>query len=96
MEATPGGTGISALDTDLEVDFTPPVGYAGPKAPPSTMTSKLKIEVDSSSAGSSRPSSSLAGAFVAGLPLPERAVTTGRVSRERVELQLGGRLREKD
>lgn len=69
MEATPGGGGINVLDTDLEVDFAPPVGYVEPErpkpAPPSTMASKLKIDLNSSSPGSSRPSSSLGGGFVA-------------------------------
>ena len=37
MEATPGGGGISVLDTDLKVDFAPLVGYTELKAPPSTM-----------------------------------------------------------
>ncbi|KAG1756620.1 UFD1-domain-containing protein [Suillus paluster] len=67
METTPGGGGISVLDTDLEVDFAPPVGYVEPErpkpAPPSTMASKLKIDLNSSSPGSSRPSSSLGGGF---------------------------------
>ncbi|KAF8557276.1 UFD1-domain-containing protein [Imleria badia] len=70
MEATPGGGGICVLDTDLEVDFAPPVGYVEPERPkappPSTMASKLGIDINSSSPGSSRPSSSLAGGFVAG------------------------------
>ncbi|KAF8136734.1 UFD1-domain-containing protein [Boletus edulis] len=72
MEATPEGSGICVLDTDLEVDFAPPVGYIEPERPkappPSTMASKLKIDLNSSSPGSSRPSSSLAGGFVAGGP----------------------------
>ncbi|KAF8623540.1 hypothetical protein AX15_006316 [Amanita polypyramis BW_CC] len=67
MEARPGGSGISVLDTDLEVDFAPPVGYVEPerpKAPPvTTMASKLKIDLNSSSPGSSRPGSSLGGGF---------------------------------
>ncbi|KAG6814495.1 hypothetical protein H0H92_000020 [Tricholoma furcatifolium] len=67
MEATPGGEGISILDTDLEVDFAAPVGYVEPErpkpAPPATMASKLKIDLDSSSPGSSRPGSSLSGGF---------------------------------
>jgi ubiquitin fusion degradation protein 1 len=33
MEATPGGGGINVLDTDLEVDFAPPVGYVEPERP---------------------------------------------------------------
>ncbi|KAG6832336.1 hypothetical protein H0H87_001977 [Tephrocybe sp. NHM501043] len=67
MEANPGGEGISVLDTDLEVDFAAPVGYVEPERPkpppPSTMASKLKIDLDSSSPGSSRPGSSLGGGF---------------------------------
>lgn len=67
MEASPGGEGISVLDTDLEVDFAAPVGYVEPEKPkpppPSTMASKLKIDLNSSSPGSSRPSSSLGGGF---------------------------------
>jgi hypothetical protein len=69
MEAQPGGEGISVLDVDLEVDFAAPVGYVEPErpkpAPPSTMASKLKIDLDSttSTPGSSRPGSSLSGAF---------------------------------
>ena len=70
METTPGGGGISVLDTDLEVDFAAPVGYVEPErpkpAPPSTMASKLKIDLNSSSPGSSRPPSSLSGGFVTG------------------------------
>ena len=69
METTPGGGGISVLDTDLEVDFAPPVGYVEPErpkpAPPSTMASKLGIDLNSSSPGSSRPPSSLSGGFAA-------------------------------
>ncbi|GLB34864.1 putative ubiquitin fusion degradation protein UFD1 [Lyophyllum shimeji] len=67
METTPGGEGISVLDTDLEVDFAPPVGYVEPERPkaaaPATMAEKLKIDLNSSSPGSSRPGSSLSGAF---------------------------------
>lgn len=67
METRPGGEGISVLDTDLEVDFAPPVGYVEPErpkaAPPSTMASKLKIDLNSHSPGSSRPGSSLSGGF---------------------------------
>ncbi|KAL4077147.1 ubiquitin fusion degradation protein UFD1-domain-containing protein [Scleroderma yunnanense] len=70
METVPGGAGICVLDTDLEVDFAPPVGYVEPERPkaqpPSTMASKLNIDLNSSSPGSSRPSSSLAGGFVTG------------------------------
>ena len=67
MEAVPGGEGISVLDTDLEVDFAPPVGYVEPERPkappPPTMASKLKIDLNSASPGSSRPGSSLSGGF---------------------------------
>ncbi|KAH9952125.1 UFD1-domain-containing protein [Amylocystis lapponica] len=67
METHPGGEGISVLDTDLEVDFAAPVGYVEPErpkpAPPTTMASKLNIDVGSSTPGSSRPSSSMAGTF---------------------------------
>ncbi|KAG5653838.1 hypothetical protein H0H81_010111 [Sphagnurus paluster] len=67
METKPGGEGISVLDTDLEVDFAAPVGYVEPERPkpppPATMASKLKIDLDSSSPGSSRPGSALSGGF---------------------------------
>ncbi|CAA7271622.1 unnamed protein product [Cyclocybe aegerita] len=67
METKPGGEGISVLDTDLEVDFAPPLGYVEPErpkaAPPATMASKLKIDLNSHSPGSSRPGSSLSGGF---------------------------------
>ncbi|TFY81039.1 hypothetical protein EWM64_g2971 [Hericium alpestre] len=67
METMPGGEGISVLDTDLEVDFAAPVGYVEPErpkaAPPSTMASKLNIDLSSSTPGSSRPASSMGGTF---------------------------------
>lgn len=67
METSPGGEGISVLDTDLEVDFATPLGYVEPERPkappPATMASKLKIDLNSSSPGSSRPGSSLSGGF---------------------------------
>jgi ubiquitin fusion degradation protein 1 len=67
METSPGGEGISVVDTDLEVDFAAPVGYVEPErpkaAPPSTMASKLKIDLNSSQPGTSRPGSSLSGGF---------------------------------
>ncbi|PFH54271.1 hypothetical protein AMATHDRAFT_544 [Amanita thiersii Skay4041] len=67
METHPGGSGISVVDTDLEVDFAPPVGYVEPERPkappPTTMATKLKIDLNSASPGSSRPGSSLAGGF---------------------------------
>ncbi|KAJ3554473.1 hypothetical protein NM688_g3091 [Phlebia brevispora] len=63
METKPGGEGISVLDTDLEVDFAAPVGYVEPErpkpAPPTTMADKLGIDVNSSTPGSSRPSSAI-------------------------------------
>jgi len=66
METTPGGEGISILDTDLEVDFAPPVGYVEPErrkaTPQSTMASKLNIDL-SQTPGSSRPASSMGGNF---------------------------------
>lgn len=66
METMPGGAGICILDTDLEVDFAPPVGYVEPErpkaAPPPTMASKLNIDLNSSTPGTSRPGSSLSGA----------------------------------
>jgi ubiquitin fusion degradation protein 1 len=80
METSPGGEGISVLDTDLEVDFAAPVGYVEPErakaAPPTTMASKLKIDLNSSSPGSSRPGSSLSGGFV-GVPAGTTAVSKG-------------------
>ncbi|KAK7054777.1 ubiquitin fusion degradation protein [Paramarasmius palmivorus] len=67
METSPGNSGISVLDTDLEVDFAPPVGYVEPErpkaAPPVTMAEKLKIDLNSHSPGSSRPGSALSGGF---------------------------------
>ncbi|KAM5534070.1 hypothetical protein V8D89_012251 [Ganoderma adspersum] len=72
METEPGGEGISVLDTDLEVDFAAPVGYVEPErpkaAPQTTMASKLNIDLSSSTPGSSRPSSSMAGAFSGAAP----------------------------
>lgn len=68
METTPGGEGIGVLDVDLEVDFAAPKGYVEPErpkaAPPSTMASKLKIDLNSQTPGSSRPGSSQSGTFV--------------------------------
>jgi len=65
METSPGGEGISVLDTDLEVDFAAPVGYVEPErpkaAPPTTMASKLNIDLNSHLPGAS--SSSLSGGF---------------------------------
>ncbi|KAF8643806.1 hypothetical protein AX16_008824 [Volvariella volvacea WC 439] len=69
METQPGGGGISVQDTDLEVDFAPPVGYVEPERPkpppPPTMASRLGIDVEASTPGSSRPGSSLGGGFKA-------------------------------
>ncbi|RDB20960.1 Ubiquitin fusion degradation protein 1 [Hypsizygus marmoreus] len=80
METSPGGEGISVVDTDLEVDFAAPVGYVEPErpkaAPPVTMASKLKIDLSSSSPGSSRPGSSLSGGF-AGTSTGATAVSKG-------------------
>ena len=68
METSPGGEGIDVLDTDLEVDFAAPKGYVEPErpkvAPPATMASKLKIDLNEQTPGSSRPSSSQSGTFV--------------------------------
>jgi ubiquitin fusion degradation protein 1 len=67
METSPGGEGINVLDTDLEVDFAAPVGYVEPErpkaAPPTTMASKLNIDLNSHLPGASRPSSLLSGGF---------------------------------
>jgi ubiquitin fusion degradation protein 1 len=50
----------------VQVDFAPPKGYVEPKrpepAPPETMASKLKIDLNSSTPVSSRPGSSLSDA----------------------------------
>jgi ubiquitin fusion degradation protein 1 len=66
MDTQPAGTGIAVVDTDLEVDFAAPKGYVEPAkpapAPVETMASKLKIDLSSSTPGSSRPSSSLGAA----------------------------------
>jgi ubiquitin fusion degradation protein 1 len=63
MEIKPDGAGISLLDTDLEVDFAPPKGYVEPVRPDRpaapTMAEKLKIDVNSSTPGSSRPGSAM-------------------------------------
>jgi ubiquitin fusion degradation protein 1 len=66
MEITPPGPAISVLDTDLEVDFAPPVGYVEPEYKPRgadlpTMAEKLGIdtkgvqEVDGKGSGTSTP-----------------------------------------
>lgn len=73
METSPGGEGIDVLDTDLEVDFATPKGYVEPERPkappPATMASKLKIDLNEQTPGSSRPSSSQSGIFVGGTTL---------------------------
>ena len=60
------GEGISILDTDLEVDFAPPVGSVEPErrkaTPQSTIASKLNIDL-SQTPGSSRPASLMGGNF---------------------------------
>ncbi|KAG9010103.1 ubiquitin fusion degradation protein [Tulasnella sp. JGI-2019a] len=65
MDIQPPGPGISVIDTDLEVDFAAPKGYVEPArpapAPAETMASKLKIDLSSSTPGSSRPTSALGG-----------------------------------
>jgi len=65
MEVQPDAAGISVLNTDLEVDFAPPVGYVEPErkpaAPAPTMKSKLNIniaetqDVDAHGSGTSTP-----------------------------------------
>lgn len=65
MEVQPDAAGISVLNTDLEVDFAPPVGYVEPErkpaAPVPTMQSKLNInisemqDVDARGSGTSTP-----------------------------------------
>ncbi|CAG8525659.1 7876_t:CDS:2 [Ambispora gerdemannii] len=44
LEVRPHNNGISILETDLEVDFDPPVGYVEPKPRPKTMVYKMKID----------------------------------------------------
>ncbi|WVO14954.1 hypothetical protein L204_102595 [Cryptococcus depauperatus] len=69
MEIVPPGPGISVIDTDLEVDFATPKGYVEPPrpepAPIPTMADKLNIDLNethpASSAGGSRPGTSLGG-----------------------------------
>ncbi|KAF9143933.1 ubiquitin fusion degradation protein [Mortierella sp. GBA39] len=49
MEIKPPGVGISIVETDLEVDFAPPVGYQEPTPVPRSrpiMESKLRKEVE--------------------------------------------------
>lgn len=65
MEVQPDAAGISVLNTDLEVDFAPPVGYVEPErkpaAPIPTMKTKLNInvaetqDVDARGSGTSTP-----------------------------------------
>ncbi|EJD35515.1 UFD1-domain-containing protein [Auricularia subglabra TFB-10046 SS5] len=65
MEILPPGPGIAIVDTDLEVDFAAPKGYVEPErpapAPVPTMASKLKIDLNASTPGSSRPGSAMGG-----------------------------------
>jgi ubiquitin fusion degradation protein 1 len=64
METSPAGEGISVLDTDLEVDFAAPVGYVEPECPkvlpPTTMASKLNIDLNSQLPGTSQEEDSQA------------------------------------
>ena len=70
MEAQPSPEGINVIDTDLEVDFAPPVGYVEPtpqpRKPTATMASKLGIqveatqEVDASGSGRATPTNDAA------------------------------------
>ncbi|KAF9944960.1 ubiquitin fusion degradation protein, partial [Modicella reniformis] len=49
MEIKPPGVGVSIVETDLEVDFAPPVGYQEPIPTPRgrpVMESKMKKEVE--------------------------------------------------
>ncbi|KIO26260.1 hypothetical protein M407DRAFT_243812 [Tulasnella calospora MUT 4182] len=66
MDVKPAGAGIDVVDTDIEVDFAAPKGYVEPPrpapAPVETMATKLKIDVSSSTPGSSRPGSALGAA----------------------------------
>ncbi|KAH7340212.1 ubiquitin fusion degradation protein UFD1-domain-containing protein [Rhizoctonia solani] len=78
-QSTSGGPpGISIIDTDLEVDFATPKGYVepvrAPVAPPPTMAEKLKIDLNGSTPGSSRPGSSLG---IAGPPAGPSADVPG-------------------
>lgn len=67
MEITPPGPAISVLDTDLEVDFAPPVGYVEPeyKRPSDSLPSmrekfnldtKGMQDVDARGSGTATPS----------------------------------------
>ncbi|CAE6434029.1 unnamed protein product [Rhizoctonia solani] len=78
-QSTGGGpAGINIIDTDLEVDFATPKGYVEPvrtpAAPPPTMAEKLKIDLNGSTPGSSRPGSSLG---IAGTPAGPSTDTPG-------------------
>ncbi|RIB01071.1 ubiquitin fusion degradation protein 1 [Gigaspora rosea] len=44
LEVKPLNNGISIVETDLEVDFAPPVGYVEKPQPKNTMANKIKIE----------------------------------------------------
>ena len=76
MEITPPGPAISVLDTDLEVDFAPPVGYVEPeyKHPSESLPSmrekfnldtKGMQDVDARGSGTATPSGASAEAAVA-------------------------------
>jgi len=70
MDIQPIGPGICVVDADIEVDFAAPKGYVEPArpapTPAETMASKLKIDLSSSTPGSSRPASALGAAAAAG------------------------------
>lgn len=69
METLPADTAISVLDTDLEVDFAPPLGYVEPEYKPRgavnqpTMKDKFSIntegkqDVDGKGSGANTPRS---------------------------------------
>lgn len=71
MEITPAGSAISVIDTDLEVDFTAPLGYVEPEYKPKsiapTMKDKFVIDtsrkedVDSRGSGGSTPVPGMSG-----------------------------------
>ncbi|KZV84330.1 UFD1-domain-containing protein [Exidia glandulosa HHB12029] len=72
MEILPPGPGIVIIDTDLEVDFAAPKDYVEPArpapAPVPTMASRLKIDLNASTPGSSRPASAMGGVATGGGP----------------------------
>ncbi|EIW71321.1 hypothetical protein TREMEDRAFT_67697 [Tremella mesenterica DSM 1558] len=80
LETQPEGSGISVIDTDLEVDFATPLGYVEPPraapVPIPTMAEKLKIDLNhTTSASSSRPASSLGGTAGSGDSTPRESFT---------------------